>query len=221
MNPYKRQTNMIKINLLSPLDKENLKWEKLNNLAIRNIIWVLAAEMIFAGLFFFALEYLNAESRTLSVQSADLSNSPETREASAIERDLQANKSKVKNIYGVQSGHVKWTPLFENISNMIPAEVRLESISAQADNSAVEAAIQKANKGKPVEEQVTLKVEDKKMKVDIAGNAKSREALIAFEEKLKSSDMFFDVQCNASNYVESSDIDFIYTFYIHEQTLLK
>lgn len=212
---------MIKINLLSPLDKENLKWEKLNNLAIRNIIWVLTAEMIFAGLFFFAMEYLKTESRTLSVQSANLSNLMETLEAGAIERNLQTNKGKVENIYAVQSGHVKWTLLFENISNMVPVGVRLESLSAQADNSAAEAAIQKANKGKPAAAQVTLKTEDKKMKVDIAGNAKSREALIAFEEKLKSSDMFFDVQCNASNYVESSDIDFTYTFYIHEQTLLK
>lgn len=205
---------MIKINLLSPLDKENLKWEKANNLAIKCIIWTVLAQVVFVGVFLFSVEYLKTEKDAVAAQSAALNSLPETREVNAIERDLKLDKSKVEGIYAIQSGHIGWTSLFENISKLTPAGVRLESISSQDEPKKVDNATGAAT-GQAV------KVKDERIQIEIVGNAKTRDLLLTLEKNLKSSDMFFDLQYDTANYVESVDIDFKYTFYASKQKLLK
>lgn len=207
---------MIKINLLSPLDKENLHWEKINNMAIKSIIYVMLAMTVFVGGFLFSVEYLKAEKNALSVQYDSLSNLPATKEMRDIEKDLKESKSEISNIYAIQSGHAGWTMLFESVSNLIPAGVRLKSINAQYDTGADKASAQASMNAESVPDAA-----DKKIRVEITGNAKTRELLLALESKLKSSDIFFDFQYDTANYVKSVDIDFKYAFFVKEQNLLK
>jgi len=227
---------MIRINLLSPLDKENLKWEKINNLALKSIIWVLLAMAISVGFFLCSIEYLKTEKDAAAAELVSIKSLPAMREVDTIEKSLRQDKSKVEDIYAIQTGHVRWATLFENIAGLTPAGVRLtdiilqeevatavstgggmmdiaaqqEDAAAAPDYAAEAAAIQKA-----------VKEEDTKIKVQISGNAKTRELLLDLEGSLKSSDVFFDLQYDTGNYVESTDIDFLYTFYIDKQKLLK
>ncbi len=234
---------MIKINLLSPLDKENLKWEKVNNLAVKNILWVLISQAIFIGAFFSSVEYLKARSEATAARLAEINATEETKEVTSIERAFRQNRSKVASIYEAQMGHVAWTELFNNISALVPAGVRLKDISVvEYQDTGADKALQK--RGAPVaaepaaketimDEPVATDIVDsapaeeaapggsRKFKVRISGNAKMRESLLAFEEKLKTSAIFSDLEYDTGNYVKSTDIDFSYTFYVQEKDLLK
>ncbi|MFA7171209.1 MAG: hypothetical protein WC180_04410 [Candidatus Paceibacterota bacterium] len=214
---------MIRINLLSPLDKENLKWEKINNLALKSIIWVLLAVAISVGVFLCSVEYLKTKKDAAAAELANIESLPATQEVDTIEKSLTQSKSKVEDIYAIQIGHVSWTTLFENIAGLIPAGARLTDIAVQEEVAAASTSSRKSQETLGVTKvaQKTVKAEDAKIKIQISGEAKTREILLALEGNLKSSDLFFDLQYDTKNYVESTDIEFKYTFYIYKQKLLK
>lgn len=220
---------MIRINLLSPLDKENLKWEKINNLAIKSIVWVLLSVALSVGFFLCSVEYLKTEKDVAAAELAGVKSLPATQEVNTIERNLKQSESKVENIYAIQTSHVSWTALFEDIANLIPVGVRLtdvgvkeEAVAAPVPNGA-EGALPAEEGGIQAGAAVTkvAKAEDAKIGIQISGNAKTRELLLKLEDNFKKSDIFFDLEYDTGNYVESTDIDFKYTFYIYKQKLLK
>ena len=194
------------------MDKENLRWEKINNVAGKSITWILLAEAIFVGVFLFSVEYLKTEEKVVAAQ-LDIANSlPETQEVAAIEQESKLSASKVESMYAVRQGQVEWTLLFEKISEMTPAGVRLESISMQ------EGSAKTVKGGNPEMVEVA---QEKKIGVEITGNAKTREMLLSFEDKLKGESMFSGLEYDDANYVQSIDIDFRYSFQVNEKDLLK
>ena len=204
---------MIKINLLSPFDKDNLRWEKINNLTIRSVVWILIAEALFAILFVFSTEYLRIEKESVEVQLENMRNATETREMERIESDFAAYKGRIESIYAIQERHRNWTPLFEELSRLVPGGVRLESVITQEGESETVSKTGKKSAGNGVE--------PGKIKIVLTGNARTREDLLEFESNLKSSDFFSDIQCDDANYVKSIDVDFNHTFYIADGNLLK
>lgn len=221
---------MIKINLLSPLDKENLKWEKVNNLAVKNILWVLLSQAIFVGIFFSSIEYLKVKSEATAARLAAVNAEPETKEVASIERAFKQNKSRVASIYEAQTGHISWTGLFENISVLVPAGVKLEDVAvAEYEDAAAKKASQKNDvsaadveaEGGEDADAGSARIEPQKFSVRLSGNAKTRESLLVFEEKLKASTIFSDLEYDTGNYVKSTDIDFKYTFYVQRNDLIK
>lgn len=216
---------MIKINLLSPLDKENLKWEKVNNLAVKNILWVLISQAILVGVFFSSIEYLKAKSEGATLRLAQINAEPETREIASIERALKQNQSRIGSIYEAQAGHVSWTILFENIAVIVPAGVRLEDIivADEAEDAGKKPAQRntEAAGGEGEGAGGAAQAEAKKYKIQLSGNAKTRELLLDFEEKLKTTPLFSDLEYDTGNYVKSADIDFRYVFYVQEKDLLR
>jgi hypothetical protein len=208
---------MIKINLLSPLDKENLKWEKVNNLAVKNILWVVLSQLVFIGVFFFSIQYLKARSDATAARLASVQTQPQTQEIASIEREMKQNAGKVEKIYEAQKDHVSWTVLFDNISKLVPEGVKLEEIKAEPYQEKEEQA-KTANGGGETRKGASS---EKKIQVQITGNAKTRELLLIFEDKLKATPIFFDLEYDTSNYVKSADIDFRYVFYVKEQDLIQ
>lgn len=220
---------MIKINLLSPLDKENLKWEKVNNLAVKNILWVFLLQAIFFGTFFFSIEYLKTKSEATAARLVGLNSGAEAKEVASIDRALKQSKSRVASIYEAQTGHIAWTGLFETISVLIPAGVRLEDINVtEYEDTAAKKGAQDYGKaaaegagGMAEAEGSAAQAADRKFRVRISGNARTRDLLLALEDRLKASMIFSDLEYDTDNYVKSVDIDFKYTFYIKEKDLIK
>ncbi len=199
---------MIKINLLSPWDKENLKWEKINNLVAQNIVAILFVETAFVAVFFFSAEYLKVEQSSVSSQIASIEDQVGIKEVKKMEADLAGYKEELNTISNIQKEHLNWTLLFENISNLVPEGVRLQSVSSQA-----EAVNDDKNK--------TKNINSNRFRIELAGKAKTRDDLLALEKNLKSSEMFSDLEYNDSNYVNAVDVDFKYIFYINKDKLLK
>ncbi|MFA7169983.1 MAG: PilN domain-containing protein [Candidatus Paceibacterota bacterium] len=193
---------MIKINLLSPFDKRNLRWEKMNNLAIRSVLWIFFAQAIFAAVFLFSLQYIKIEEGIVNMQLKDIQNQSETKEMDEMEIALATYKNKIDSIASIQKNRRSWTILFENIAELVPNGVRLESISVQEDS-------------------VTEMSEVGDLKITVIGNAKTREDLLDLESNFEHSESLYGLEYNDANYVESVDIDFNYAFYMKSEKLLR
>lgn len=198
---------MIRINLLSPNDKENFKWEKVNNLIKGWTVWMLLAQAMFFVVFIFAFEYLKIERNAVAFQLEQIKGQSTTKEMNSIEKDLSVYTKKIDDISALKDSHLHWSYVLEEIIDSLPDGAKLNNISA------VEYVPAKDSKNK----------EDKveKFKVDLSGNALTRKDLLSFEQKLKSSDLFFNLEYSDSNYVKSTDVDFRYSFYVYKKDLLK
>lgn len=199
---------MIKINLLSPWDKENLKWEKINNLVAQNIAVILFVEMAFVAVFFFSAEYLKVEQGSVSLQIANIEDQAGIKEARKMEADLAGYKEELNAISNIQKEHLNWTLLFKNISTLVPEGVRLQSVSSQAE-------VISDDKNK------TKNINSNRFRIEVTGKAKTRDDLLALEKSLKNNEMFSDLEYNDSNYVNAVDVDFKYIFYVNKDKLLK
>lgn len=200
---------MIKINLLSPLDKENLKWEKINNLLGQSIFAVFVAEAFFVAVFFFCMEYLKMEEGIVNADLSAINVQENTREVAKMEAGLKQLSGKIDAIDSIQQNHLGWSSLVEDIADMIPEGVKLESVSSYKEAVVVDP---KAKPVEPVEERYVIA---------IAGNAKTREGLLELEDNLKKSELFTGLEYDDANYVESKDINFHYQFYITKEKLSK
>lgn len=202
---------MIKINLLSPVDKENLRWEKVNNLAIRSVLWIFLAEAMFAALFLFTVEYLRIERESVGIQLENMKKTAETKEIQHIESGVASYKDKIEGIYSIQKGHKTWTFLFEELANLVPEGVRLESVWVQ------EGTVETVNSSKKLSDGI----EPGKLRITIRGNAKTRDDLLILEDNLKNSGLFSDIKYDDANYVKAVDISFNHIFYVEANKLLK
>lgn len=198
---------MIKINLLSPSDKENFKWEKINNLIKGWTIWMLLVQIVFFAAFLFAVEYLKIEKSAVTSQLEQIKNKEATKEIDSIEKELRTYAAKIDDIAELKDSHLHWSYVLAEIIGNMPSGVRLEGFSAQ------EVVAVKEDKKKPAEEE--------RYKIDISGNALTRNDLLIFEGTLKNSELFFGLEYDDSNYVKSADVDFRYSFYIYKKDLLK
>ncbi|MDD3190914.1 MAG: hypothetical protein PHI66_04480 [Candidatus Pacebacteria bacterium] len=197
---------MIKINLLSPWDKENLKWEKINKFLIDSILWVVLVQTFFMAVFIFSLEYLKIEEASIIAQLEDLESMTETIEVRETETDMEEYQKRIENIYALQDEHMVWSIVFENLADNIPNDVKLESMIAQE-------YVETDKRGK-------AKTSDK-FKISLTGTAKTREDLLDFENRLKGMEMVFDLESDDSNYVEAINTDFTYYFFVDRDYLLK
>lgn len=219
---------MIRINLLSPLDKENLKWEKMNNAAMKCIVWVLLAEAVFVGVFLFSVRYFQIEKDAAAAQLSEVNSRAETQEVAAIEQDMRAIKTKAASVYAISQSGMAWTSLFENISSLVPAGAKLDVINVTEDVPVPVAQVMQTGGVEDTQQTgstgggaTTPDQDAARIKVEIKGNAKTREILLGFEQKLKGSDMFSEVECDDSNYVQTNDIDFGYMLYVPKEKIIR
>lgn len=220
---------MIKINLLSPVDKDNLRWEKINSLAIKSVLWIFFFEALFAAAFLFSLEYLKAEESAVATELSGLQGQKEAQEMNAMEANLRVYKTEVDSLAAISKTRSSWTYLFENIANLVPGGVRLESIgvTAQPENSAkasrqTTSSVAAEDVAEGVAEGVAAPIAaPEKISIAITGKAKTREDLLTLEDNLKRSGLFSDLTYNDANYVKSVDIDFNYAFAIDSAKLLR
>lgn len=213
---------MIKINLLSSFDKENLKWEKMNNLVRRGIIRVIIAEALFAAVFFFTAGYLNAQRESTGSQLANMRAQDDAREMNKMETDLNSFKGKINDIDSIQKGHLRWTYLFENITGLVPDGVKLESVSvSDAVDKTKKTDKKNTSSSNGATDAKSSAAADDKLKIEIAGKANARRDLLNFESNLKKSDILSDFQYDDANYVESANINFRYVLYVYREKLAR
>lgn len=205
---------MIKINLLSPFDKENNKWERVNNLITSSAINIITVQVIFIVLLGASIQYLNVENDNIKTRVEEIESNQEIKEIREKENDIKQYRDKLEYISGIQKNHLYWVPMLEKFSETVPEGVLISSFNVEKN------IIESTKKSNVRGEKEKQTLDDSKFKIKITGYANTRENLLNFENNLKNSIVFIDPVFSRSNYVDPVDIDFNYTFFVEKKDLL-
>jgi len=106
------------------------------------------------------------------------------------EDNLETINKKIVNINNLQEKHFRWSVIINMLIEVMPPNVYLTELST------------------------------KDYQVFLVGKAKQREALINFQEKMKQTECFENINTPLSNLVAKSDIDFQMDFQIKKDCLV-
>jgi Tfp pilus assembly protein PilN len=184
---------MIKINLLSPLDKLSARWEKINHLIISNFTILIIGQLILLLVFLISIKYFNIESGNLDKQIENIQVRAEVKEVEEIKASVNEYENQLESVLNLQENHYVFTGILEDFSKIIPAGVKINNIDIKPKSNKVSRKV----KGSSNKENVDTKG---KLDFNITGVVKSRENLLKFEDNLRNSEVFSDLIIDLSNY---------------------
>ena len=174
---------MLKLNLLPSQEKRNLELVELSRLLVSLASWILIFLIIFTLFLvstYFSLSILLKEQKKLiEIRQSDA----QMQSLLEIEERIKQTNQIVKQVYSKQQEIVLWTPLLEEITEIVPSGIYLTNLSYRVTNN-----------------QITLN-----------GWANQRENLLRFQKSLEESSFFEEVKAPLANLVKQKDIDFSFT----------
>ena len=175
---------MIRLNLLPPQEKKRLELTKFNSLLAFLTVWFSVFLIIFVLLLlsaFFSLSILLQEQRKLiEIRQSD----PKTQYLLEIEEKIKQTNQIIKQVQLKQSEIILWTPLLEEISEIVPSGIYLNNFSFRTA----------------------------KNQISLNGWANYRENLLGFQKSLEESSFFEEIEAPLANLIKQKDIDFNFTF---------
>ena len=120
---------MIEINLLSPDDRLNSKWEKINRMIISSAAVIIITQLVFVLLIFSSIKYLEIENGSLDEQLENLRLRTETKEIVMMQSDIRDYGGHLKCVSQIQENHIHWTKIIDSLNQIIPDETRIKKIS--------------------------------------------------------------------------------------------
>ena len=190
---------MIEINLLSPDDRLNSKWEKINRMIISSAIVIIITQLVFVLLIFASIKYLEIESDSLDKQLKNLRLRTEAKEIVMMQNDIRNYGGHLECVGQIQENHIHWTKIIDSLNQIIPDETRIKRISVEEYKN----DLKKENK----------ESDNNKYKIIIKGESREEEYLkhlLKFENNLKESEMFELIieEYLEKNYISSADFEF-------------
>lgn len=201
---------MIKINLLSPADKLDIKLEKAYCLIKNNLAVLISIQVFFVLIFLAMAGYLSSENKNLDKQLEHMELGQETKEISSIEKELAKQNNQLKAFSQIQKDQYYWTKIFENFNKTVFSGIRISSISVEPETS-------DSIPGKKASGAVPGKAEVKNFKVTIVGVSRTMEDLLNFENDLKYSEIFSGFSIDPKNY---DDENFKYILSIKKEDII-
>ncbi len=183
---------MIKINLLSPADKLNIKWEKINHSVISNYAVIILMQVFFVFILLVAAGYLNIENKKLDKQLDDMQLGSEVKEINFIKRETIKYNDQLDALLGIQEGQFYWTKILDDFSQIVSSGIKINNISIESESG----VILEKNKTKKTSSQSNTG----NFKVVITGVSKTMEDLLNFENSLKNSEIFINFNIDPKNY---------------------
>lgn len=207
---------MIKINLISPIDKENLKWEKISLIVFSFGIKVVIIQFFFVVLLASSIFYLKTESDKASGELTYAESLKETVEIRQMENGLKGYEKYLANISGIHQNHIQWADVIDIFSKLVPEGVKINTISFKPLEVEVRSEIR--------EKGSTIRTDYSKITLDISGDALKRENLMEFEKKISDSEVFVlneSKDPSYNKYVNSENINFRFSFLIDRAKLIS
>ncbi len=177
------------INLLPPVEKDILRKEEKRRLAFIWGIFILFFLTAFSLVLFSVNIYLAGEVLGYKILIDCEQQKFATLEVQNIEKEIGAINQNLTTLGAFYKGQPRITILFQKISEIVPEEIYLNSLSLNP------------NKDKKDRFQVSL-----------TGHSKTREALTGFKKSLESESGFQGIYFPPSSWVKSSDINFSASF---------
>ena len=184
---------MIKINLLSPSDKLNLKWEKTNHLIMDNFFVLLLIQIIVIAIFLIALQYLDVENKNLLTNLESLQLRSEAKEITAIKSETRIYENKIKTYTELETMYPTWLNVLEDLTSVIPNGIKINNISIKPS---VKSASSSGSRGR----QTVINKNYDILEIIIVGESLTMDDLLVLEENLKNSKVFSGFVVNPTNY---------------------
>lgn len=201
---------MIRINLLSPVDKLNIKWEKTNRLATYNYAIIIVVQVFFVFILLATVGYLSVEERKLNTQLDNMQSGSEVKEINIIKGEVIKYNNQLNNILEVQENQFYWVEILDNFSRTVPYGISIDSVSIDSKSSNV--VVRDKTKKTPSQNNT----ED--FKVIIIGVSETMEDLLIFEDGLKNSEVLVDFNIDPKNY---DGENFSYVLSIKRESVLS
>ena len=177
------------INLLPPTEKDNLKNEEKRRLSFILGIFVLFFLVALSLVLFSVNIYLAGEVAGYKIIVSYEQQKSVTLAAQNIEREIGVVNQNLTELGAFYVGQPRITELLQKISEIIPEEVYLNSLSLDPS-----------------------KDKKSRFQVSLTGRSSTREALLGFKKSLESESNFQGVYFPPSNWVKPSDINFSASF---------
>ena len=126
---------MIRINLLSPVDKLNIKWEKINRLATYNYVIFIIVQVFFVFILLATVGYLDIEEKKLNMQLDNMQLGSEVKEINFIKKEIVKYNGQLNNILEVQENQFYWVKIFDNFSRTVPYGININSVSINSKSN--------------------------------------------------------------------------------------
>ena len=195
---------MIKINLLSPSDRLDVKWGKTNHLIVSNFLILIIGQLVLALIFLVSIKYLDIESNNLNKQLENIQVQSEAKEVEEIKTSIEKYDKQFKIILELQKDRPVFTKVLEEFSEIIPSGVRINNIDIKPK---VDKIVSRTKRGS---EKTDNANNAGKFDFNITGTVKNRESLLRFENSLRNSEIFVDLVIDLSNY-DNKNNDFKYS----------
>ena len=183
---------MIRINLLSPVDKLNIKWEKINRLATYNYAIIIIVQVFFVFILLATVGYLDIEEKKLNMQLDNMQLGSEVKEINFIKKEIVKYNGQLNNILEVQENQFYWVKIFDNFSRTVPYGININSVSinSKSNNVVVKNKMKKISSQNNTEDFI----------VTITGVSETTEDLLIFENSLKNSEVLVNFNIDPKNY---------------------
>ena len=192
---------MIKLNLLSSQEKEEIRWEKINRILIINGTVIIAELVIFIVLFLAMDFYLSREFSKIDNLVVQKQQEAEVKEIGELKIKTQSFNERLNLVDEIQNQQISWTKILEKLSLITPESVQIISLDISPKNNETDV------------------INSEQYLFNLVGHAKTRENMLEFENRLKDSDYFSNLESNRSNYLESYNVNFRYRFNLAEKIL--
>ncbi len=202
---------MIRLNLLPPRKKEEIKWEKINRILIINETIVVAELIIFIAVLLLARIYLSGEFSRVDKLVAQKKQESEIKEVEKLKSEVKIFNKRLNLTSEIQDRQISWTKILNEFSLITPETVQITSLSVK-ENSQSDSGNKKVKSSG-----VDSKDNEEKYHFNLTGYAKTRDDLLKFENNLKNSDYFIDLKSDRSNYLEPRNVNFRYEFDLSEK----
>lgn len=179
---------MIKINLLPPEEKENLKLQETRRWIIFYGNSILISSGFFAALLIIVLIFVSTQLKNANLDLAAAQTSFQGQDLKAQQDLIKDLDNKLAKIDKMQKEKKQISDILISLSNITPEETRLNSLSINNKNELV-----------------------------ISGFAKNRENIIRFKEILENSSLFENIENPLSNLIKQTDIDFTFNMKISQK----
>jgi Tfp pilus assembly protein PilN len=115
------------INLLPPALKEQVRYAKLNRLAMRYLRVMIVVLLVLAGIFVGTIFYLNLETKTAQ---ADVTRSQQQiTNTAAFQKEARAVADRLASIKYVQGSQTRFSLLLGDLAKVLPKGVSIDSIT--------------------------------------------------------------------------------------------
>lgn len=181
----------IYLDLLPQKKKQEIKRKKLFRSILSEEILFLFPVLVFIVILA-NIYYVLTVQRDMSIAAHSLEQSQDKyQQLSTYEEKFKKINEISQVLTKIQSGHLHWEKIFQELSNITPDGVTVSDFST------------------------------KNYKIFLLGTAKTRDELLDFKSKLESSACFKDINVPLSNLVVKDDVDFQMDFSINEDCLKK